>query len=788
MQKKKEKRNSRKERPVKSRELLESLIGATLGEKTVSLIKGENRYAAVLKISGTDIFHFTDSDKRGVFDRFSKAVRSLDIPSKYIFTTSRPSLADQKEYIRYKLERAKNEGCRELLSRQDRWLSYIEENQQDRVAYLLMFASSEEKLSRSVREYIFSMSDTELHQCVGEELRAAIKQILCFSLPFETEELIPRTINFRQNYFVIGGRYFTDLVVYSYPAYFKDLQLAALFASFGPEVTVTLDCSMQSDEITKAQIDRAISELKGRRSLPQTDAEVIESESDITDLQQLYAEISRGNERMVSTTLRLFISANSESQLSDNCDRVMKEIKSLGMKAFLPEYRMSDEYRFLMYPSDISQNAIPLEDTFKKQFPFYYQSLIDNGGTYFGETVTGGQVLFNPFLQTRDRISYDILISGVKGSGKTITLKSMIADQISVGNKVMLFDIEGEYHTLAKRLGGVVITLGRSSAINPLQLRSAVATNDKDADESNFISEISRIEMFFKQFSPQITPFELEALTDSLIDTYAAFGITSETDVSALRGSDFPLLSDLLDTVQSYLAVKGLSENKRRLLEKVELILKPLAVGAYSSMFNGYSSFDYTSSDLVVFDVKSLSELSERVINAQLSNILSIMWSEICRNMDYNNSLSSPYDRRAVVAVIDEASRYIDSENVMAYMVKLLRRSRKYDAGLWFASQAMSDFKIDCSVLFGLVQYKMLLKQSADASELLERIFPQFTSSEISSLENFVPGEMLLSLGGGRQKLHLKKVVPREDLLWYGNSRDRERLIGLEGKKDEKQQ
>lgn len=783
--KKNTKNKSPKLKKVNSFELLNNLLSIKSFENDhIVFERKTSKYVSVLKIPGIDIFHFTESDQRTVFENFSRATRTLDISYKYIFTNQLPSLKEQKKYIDYKTQKTNHTFRKQLLERQKSWMEFIEANQRDRIAYLLLFSDSPEQLRLSSDRYISAMSDTGATVCVGSELKSAIAQILNFSASNEGEAstpnelVLPESIDFRQNYFKIGNRYVTDLIVYDYPALIKDLQFAALFNQFESNITITLDCATQSNDDAKSQIDASLAELKGRRSINQSDAEAIESESNFIDLQQLYAAISRGNEQMLSTTLRFYISESSPEQLRNTYKSVEKEIKQLGISCFNPEYLMQSEYAALVSSANTTGNAIPIEDTFKKQFPFYYQSLIDEKGTYFGETATGGQVIFDTFRQTKDRISFDVMLTGMKGSGKTATLKSMIIDNIIVGNKVMLFDLESEYGSLASKLGGKVLKLNKSSAINPLQLRKAVASNDDNADESNFMSEISRIEMFMTQYATGISPIELEAFSDALLDTYAEFGITEQTDIATLGNQDFPLLSDVLRTVQSYLKTKGLSENRKKILENVELYLKPIAIGAYASMFNGYTNLDFSDSDLIIFDVKALSELSEKVFNAQLSNILSIMWSEICKNVEYNNNISHPYDRRGVIAVIDEAARYIDSDVVLNYIVKLLRRSRKYDAALWFATQSMSDYKIDCSVLFGLVQYKMLLKQSADSVPLLKRIFPQFTESELYSLENFNPGEMLLSLGGGRQKLHCQKVIPDEDFLWIGNSRDKERLEG----------
>ena len=285
---------------------------------------------------------------------------------------------------------------------------------------------------------------------------------------------------------------------------------------------------------------------------------------------------------------------------------------------------------------------------------------------------------------------------------------------------------------------------------------------------------------------------EAEELKDVIQETFAEKGITESTDVSLLEPEDFPIFSDLLAVIRRRLyntdgTYKELTPRKIDTYETLEIIVKQLAEGIYSSMFNGYSNVSIDNSSVIVFDVKALSEMDERIYNAQLFNILTLMWSETCRNVEYNNNISNPYDRRYVVSLIDEAHRFINAKNpqVTEFIEKLCRRTRKYDASLWFASQSILDYNPSGNsegaekirVIFQLVQYKFIFKQSSNTAASLHEFFPQFTISELSATAEFEPGELLLSLGSGRNKIHCKRYVDDATLLYIGNSRDREEII-----------
>lgn len=53
------------------------------------------------------------------------------------------------------------------------------------------------------------------------------------------------------------------------------------------------------------------------------------------------------------------------------------------------------------------------------------------------------------------------------------------------------------------------------------------------------------------------------------------------------------------------------------------MYVKELSVsGAYGTMFDSHTNIEINNSNLIVFNVKALSEMDENVYNAQLFNIL----------------------------------------------------------------------------------------------------------------------------------------------------------------------
>lgn len=778
----------------------------------IKYAKSEEKVVGVALVSGVDIFSFEDDDKSQAFDDLAKATLALGLPHKYVFTNTIPNLHSQKDFVEYKYHQNSNEHQKYLLERQYNVMEYLEESSRDREAYLYAYGKTTDEVNSAVNHYISALRDVNAVRVKGNDLKTAIYKLMSFDespdgtiLNDNLQNIIFRNnVSYSNTYAKVGDTYFTSLIINQFPSHISPLTFANLFHSLG-DANVFMDVDLNPNPEIIDDLRASMTELNSRGFITMEDSQIRDSQAEYSDVCDLYDDITRGNERVLSVSLRVVIYDKDFVHLEKKIDDIKLTIENMDLSSYCPEFSMKEEYAGFLLPHNDIKTCFPLQNTYKAQYPFYYQSQIDPNGLYFGKTYTNGLTMIDFFRKTDNRLSYDLLLSGVKGSGKTVTLKSLIQDYNILGNKLMVLDIENEFRLLCNKLGGKVINLNKNSIINPLQLNTSIIVDIEDDETNdneynlqdgqnavNFVAELSRITTFMYQYIPELTAFEADEFKDILVDVYASKGITEKTDVSTLKNTDFPIFSDVLKAIRDKLYLPNgelrtnLSRNKFDVLEKLELHIKGLAEGAYASMFNGYTQISVSDENLIVFNVKALSEMEERVYNAQLFQILSLMWTETCKNVSYNERITNPYDRRYVISVIDEAHRFINANNMQStnFIQKEVRRSRKYDAALWFASQDINDFSPEgisegakaVKTIFNLVQYKLILKQESSSVKTLQEAFPQFTYSELKSTSGFIPGEMLLSLGGGHEKIHCCKEVADEDLLYMGNSQDRERL------------
>lgn len=773
-------------------------------------ICGKVKYMSLIAIYGIDVMHYSYDDMRSVFATFGSATKQIDLPHKYIFTHKTPDLAQQKAFLEYKLSKADNEYIKELLRLKIKQFEHFEVHHNGNLAYLLVFSDSIDKLYDGIMDYLNEMDYCRIVLNAIEDSVLFFKNLLSFTAN-DTHDtvnynvlndyILPDSVRYGQSYICINdSKYVTPVTAYSYPAMLSKLIITMLVFENSDDVTATWDITSTDKQQIIYELKNSMKELESRKVINEDIGDRMNTQTELEKLQVIYDSITNGSEQMMFTTLRFYICADDLESLQKRTKSFLKQIEvNTGIMAFININEMQADYIGLVSEWNTIKTPMPLYDTFCKQFPFYYQEHIDRTGLYFGSSQTDGIVILDTFTKDKIRTSFDLLALGLKGGGKSVTLKTMLQDQLLLANKVMVIDIEGEYAEMCRIFDGQLIKLSKNSTINPLQIRNTIVAKVENADseeqlnsqieaiDANFTAEISRICVFFQRFAVNLDADDMSMLRDVLLTTFADKHIDKTTDVTGLSATDFPIMSDLYQTIIRA-EDKAVSETDKQSLIRLRRTVNALtSQGTYGSMFDNYTNVEVDNSNFIVFDVHTLSEMDENVFNAQLFNIMSVMWSEICKNVVLNANLVNPQDRRNVVCLFDEAHRFISSKNNLAteFILKLLRRARKYDAALWFATQSILDFVPSESnedtdtvrKIFSLTQYRVLLKQSSDSLETLQRHFPQFTLSELANTDGFEAGEMLLAISSGNNKIHCRRLASDCDLLYIGSSRDKQDII-----------
>lgn len=134
--------------------------------------------------------------------------------------------------------------------------------------------------------------------------------------------------------------------------------------------------------------------------------------------------------------------------------------------------------------------------------------------------------------------------------------------------------------------------------INPLQIRPTPVDDNDEVykDEGQGMGDmalyIKNLEIFFSLYIPSLTDRERAILKDCIIELYNSFNITRNTDINGLNNEDFPIFLNLYNLIEKNAKEKEKTrkESEINIYADLALLLKDIAMGSDSFLWNGHSS------------------------------------------------------------------------------------------------------------------------------------------------------------------------------------------------------
>ena len=455
--------------------------------------------------------------------------------------------------------------------------------------------------------------------------------------------------------------------------------------------------------------NKKINELKSDQELLKQESEKQQNEQAIKDLEEMIHRIAVRNEPVGYLNVMLHVQDVTISGLQNRIKRVNSivaisgcNMRNLKYKQFQALQCISPYGRPNREVSNIGDRNMPIS-SFVGGFPMSNPGINDEDGYYIGKTKNNRLIILNQWMRNKDRINSNWFITGMPGVGKSSFLKSLFIREIAFGTKFIVFDPEKEYQDLARHPdveGDIIDCAGGSTGrINPLQIRVSPRVTKEDIGEgederdyfeydeeygvSDLALHIQNLRTFFKLYfgADAFDSGIKTALEECLIEMYRKFGITWETDIGNLEPEDYPILTDLYETVEEMAKREGLSEYKRSVYDKLKDLLFSVAKGADQQMWNGPTTIQ-AKSKFVVLDMSKLLEVDENVKRAQFMNITMWAWQQMS------------YDRTEKVLLgVDEGYLFVEPEypDLGRFLRNISKRDRKYEAGLLFITHSVVD-------------------------------------------------------------------------------------------------
>lgn len=502
----------------------------------------------------------------------------------------------------------------------------------------------------------------------------------------------PDKVKFGLAGYTVDDVYAFTMAVKEYPLYVNNAWGANLFAIDNTKVVLTIKPVDKAKAIKR--IDKAVVESASRNAGKLS--EMRSQETHIETMNELQMRIQNENEMLFDCTLTVTGFNNSDKDNSTFRKQVRRELTTNGFRASYLLGRQYDGFAKSTVARRPKLKAFERginSDSLAAVFPFVFSSVTDPEGYLLGWDYY--PIILDIWKRGQNFVNSNAIIFGKPGQGKSYFSKLLLTMLHSENSRIFVLDPENEYQELAKNVGGLFIDVGSATQgrINPLHVYP-VLTDEGDvaAPDVVFNSHLQFLSDFFKITLAGITQDAFEELNNLTKLTYERFGITQETDCTALTPDKFPTFDALKETVGQELQRKDVTPARRANLERVNTYIQKFADGGmYSSLWNGPSTLE-TESNFVVFNFQSIfGAKNKTVANAQILVVMRYLDMQIINiremNRNGNGSIIHP------VILLDEAYNFIDEKYPVALDFVFLwsKRIRKYWGSIVFATQNLND-------------------------------------------------------------------------------------------------
>ncbi|CAK7075688.1 DUF87 domain-containing protein [Tissierella sp.] len=587
--------------------------------------------------------------------------------------------------------------------------------------------------------------------------------------------ITPVGLEFSRNHLILGENIGKIYGITKYP---QDIEYGWLSKITNISNTI---CSITFEPIDSGifveNISRSISRNRGIANSAKDPLTRSRAEKAAENGEKIMKKIDQQGEAIGKMGVTLMPISKDEEIYKKTCRKIESRVTSLsckvrglsnlqeqGFKHMSPFYSTEEEVENMI------SKIVPLS-SFIGGFPFASSGYNDGKGYYFAKDSSGGLVVIDPWKREEDRTNTNFVIMGVPGVGKSTKVKDIMLSEYMRGTKLIIIDPHREYWELCKNLDGDWINAGGGSKgrINPLQIRTAPRDDDNDTeklyqDEGNGMGDmalyIKNLEIFFSLYIPSLSDRQKAILKLEIIELYNQFGIFWDTDIFKLANTDFPIIENLHDQV--YVKSQNVNNPYLKDYEDLALLLKDIATGADSFLWNGHTSIK-ANSRCICLDTKDLQNSPDNIISTQYFNMLQWAWEEIVKN---------PNER--VLLICDEAYLMIDPKvpQSLVFLRNAAKGVRKYEGGIAIISHSVVDFLDPAIKMYGqplldLATFKIIMGTDGQNLAETKRLY-NLTDAEEDLILSKRRGQALMMIGSKR--LQVQFEIPDYKFKYMGSA------------------
>ena len=403
----------------------------------------------------------------------------------------------------------------------------------------------------------------------------------------------------------------------------------------------------------------------------------------------------------------------------------------------------------------------------------------DGAGIMLGTDNNGGAVRLDFHKHTVLRPNGNIILVCEAGNGKSTLMKHILLNENMLHSTrvIVAADPDSEYAHMCQALGGEVTDpVGKLSPFEPRNIASSDSIEDETEETSEYYgralqervlsNHIPFLKTFLQMAFPLIDDETAGVLGTPVTRIYGKYGIMPETTFAQYYAGaqEFPVLEDLYHELMREADEERSRDAERAAsLRRAAVAIEDASIGYDREAWNVRGRFNPTSK-FIVIDTSNLSA-DKNVKSAQLYNILMWVWSQV---------RSHRFDGESYTRIVmDELNSIVNKENKMAtaQIADMVRRVRKYNAGVMFAFQVVNsllddEIRTEGQIILDNCVYKFFGSQSgkqAGGNLWSAQQYLALTDKVRDDLGKATRGHFILSIGKkDKTWVHVDAIQPWE--------------------------
>lgn len=522
-----------------------------------------------------------------------------------------------------------------------------------------------------------------------------------------------------------------------------------------------------SENTSTKDLNKTIVELQSERYVA-SDRGDINRSADLaqkqSEAEELRDQITAGYNKLFEATIITTLFSYSKAELDKASELLAMEAAKnmVTIKAVWAQQEEAYQSNLPLNKNKLNRKHVFDRGSMSTVFPFISSNVGHDVGIPIGiNKQTGLPVLFDNFHPSLT--NYNMIIFGKSGSGKSVTIKTIMArSSVLMGLENLVIDAEGEYVIVADSLNGINITIAPNSntIINIFDIEPEIVKDEITGRERTVLNVENKVEDVTQSLltmargatrSTEVNELTKQIIAEIVAELYEKKGITnnveslyvdSDTGLGKVK-KDMPTISEWYELLEEK-SVRDSNEtydyHYRYLLKVMKQYCKKF--DGQMAYFDGQSTFELMDGNLFInLNLSQLEEKFARPLAQQI--LLTWVWEKYVKKNSENKEKA-----RKKRVLIDEAWMLLDYPEAVQFLNTMARRARKRNVSLTVVSQKFQDFyeKKEAQAVLTSSEIKLFLAQDKSEIEYLKEVF-KLSDGESDFLLTCYRGEGLIKIG-----------------------------------------